>query len=380
MLNLQTARLLLILLITVSGSAFAQLVSNQLGQILIVDSDGLPSGTLVPDLDTPRGTALSEDGTFFVSVTGGLGSAGSGLVLMVDTDTGASAPFVTDVTPFDLEIDPASGDLFVSDATGGILRVPTTGPNTGIPQTGPNSSTPGVYVDVFELPDGTPGGAVVPSGLGFAPNGDLFAGLQSSDSSAPGNAGLLQIAIDTGIATQVGILDIPFDVQVDSQGNVFANNVVPGSTVGGNAGEIAFFEGLGAIGSTLPAGLLESETFAPTAIRGLAIGPVGTAIEDTVFASTSSLNIVSFPPFDPSTFDPSFTGDIFAGPPLNNILDPFAFDIQFLPGGDFQLLISVDPLQVPIPHIPTLQPFGLILMAMMIAFIGLWQRRRFNLQ
>ncbi|MEM8782745.1 MAG: hypothetical protein AAGE65_07785 [Planctomycetota bacterium] len=332
--------------------------AQPLGQVLIVGSDGQPAGTLIPDLDTPRGTALAADGTFFVSVTGGLGSAG-GVVLKADPD-GTVSPFVTDVTPFDLEIDPASGDLFVSDASGGILRVPTSGPSVGVPQTGPNSATPGVFVDTFVLPDGSTGGPVVPSGIGFAPTGNLFAGLQSTDPSTAGNAGLLEIDLTAGTATQVGILDTPFDVQVDSQGNVFANNIVPGATVGDAAGEIAFFPGLGAPGAPSPTELLESETFAPVAIRGLAIGPVGSDIEDTVLASTASFTIVEFAPFDPGDFDPTFTGDIFAGPPISNIEDPFAFDIQFLPGGDFQLLLSVDP--IPEPAAALAAPLALALL------------------
>ncbi|MEM7626657.1 MAG: hypothetical protein AAF333_13765 [Planctomycetota bacterium] len=315
---------------------------DPLGQVLIVGSDGQPAGTLIPDLDTPRGTALAADGTFFVSVTGGLGSVG-GVVLKAEPG-GVATPFVTDVTPFDLEIDPASGDLFVSDASGGILRVPVTGPSAGVPLTGPASSTPGVYVDAFVLPGGAPGGPVVPSGIGFGPTGNLFAGLQSSNPAEPGNAGLLEIDLTTGVATQVGILDTPFDVQVDSQGNVFANNIVPGSTVGDAAGEIAFFPGLGAPDAPDVTTPIESETFAPVGIRGLAIGPVGSDIEDTVLASTAALTIVAFDAFDPATFDPAFTGDLFAGPPLSDIQDPFAFDIQFLPGGNFQLLLSVDPI------------------------------------
>ncbi|MEM9701925.1 MAG: hypothetical protein AAF907_05730, partial [Planctomycetota bacterium] len=300
------------------------LTPGEPGQVLIVGSDGEPAGTFLPDLATPRGTALAADGAFFVSVTGGLGSTG-GVVVKVDPD-GTASDFVTDVSPFDLEVDPQSGDLFISDAAAGILRVPLSGPDAGVPQTGPNSATPGVFVDTFQLPDGSPGGPLVPSGLGFAPSGDLFSGLQATDPTTPGTAGLLQVDLDSGVATQVGVLDTPFDVQVDSQGNVFANNVVPGGAVGESDGEIAVFPGLGAPGATLPAAPIESDVFSPTAIRGLAIGPVGTTLEDAVFASTGDLTIVQFDPFDPATFDPTFAGTVFA----DDVEDPFAFDIQIV--------------------------------------------------
>jgi len=292
--------------------------------VIVVGSDGQPTDILVPRLNAPRGTALAPDGTFFVSVTGGLGAAG-GTILRVDP-AGAVSPFLTDVSPLDLEIDPVSGDLFASNFGVGILRVPVSGPGAGVPITGPNSSTPGVFVDSFTMPDGTPGARqVAPSGLGFAPNGDLFAGLQPTDASIADTAGLLQVDVETGLATQVGLLDNPFDVQVDSRGNVFANNVTPGAALGETVGEIAFFPGLGLGDVVDVAGLVDSQTFSQTAIRGLAVGPVGTVLEDSLFASTGELTIVRFEPFDPSLpLDTAFGGELFS----DNVQNPFAFDIR----------------------------------------------------
>lgn len=314
------------------------LTPGTLGSVSVVGSDGAFRGSLANDLNTPRGTALAASGDFFVSVTGGLGSAG-GVVVRIAASGGLD-PFVSDVTPgdavsnpispFDLEIDPASGDLFISSGPVGILRVPLSGPNAGVPQQGPNSSTPGVFVDRFVLPGGgDPGRALGTTGLGFGPTGELFAGLQPTNSAIPDTAGLLRIDLATGVATQVGVLDNPFDVQVDSLGNVFANNIVPGATVGDSDGEIAFFPGLGAPGVPFPGSPLPSATFSPTAIRGLAIGPVGSTLEDAVFASTAGLQIVQFDPFDASTFDPTFAGNVFAD--LGAVgLNPFAFDIRFV--------------------------------------------------
>ncbi|MEM8874282.1 MAG: hypothetical protein AAGD32_08470 [Planctomycetota bacterium] len=295
--------------------ALAQTGASDLGQALIVGSDGQVSGILADELDTPRGTALAPDGTFFVSVTGGLGGA-DGFVLRVNPD-GSSAPFVSGISPFDLEIGPG-GDLFISDASAdNILRVPTSGPDEGI-------------VSVFTS-------GFTPSGLGFAPNGSLYAGMQPDDPSIPGSGGLAEVLPD-GTNRQVGILDSPFDVQVDANGNVFANNGVGFPF----DGEIAFFPGLGAVDADVPDEPLPSTTFSPTGIRGLGIGPVGTSIEDQIFATTADFTVVVFDPFDPDAFDPTDLGTIFAGPPISDIEDPFAFDIQFLPGGDFQLLISTD--------------------------------------
>lgn len=332
-----TCKILSATLLTLSLSLMAAPTFAQpLGQVLIIGSDGQPAGTLAPDLDTPRGTALAPDGSvFFVSVTGGLGGA-DGFVLKVDLINNTSEPFVTGISPFDLEIGP-TGDLFISDASqDNILQVPITGPNAGVPS---------VFAAGF-----------TPSGLGFAPNGDLFAGMQASDPNSPGTAGLAQIAPD-GSFTQVGILDNPFDVQVDSAGNVFVNNVVPGSTVGESDGEIALFQEFGAVGATLPAMPVDSETFSPVTIRGLAIGP-----GDEVFASTADFTIVEFEPFDPLSFDPTDEGTIFAGPPISDIEDPFAFDILFLPGGDFQLLVSVDAL-IPEPTSVSLASLACVALA-----------------
>ena len=107
--------------------------------------------------------SIQANGLFFVSVTGGLGSP-SGSVVQVDLNTGVATPFVTGVAPFDLEIDPASGDLFISDALSqSILRTPTDVANTT------------TFVSGF-----------VPSGLGFAPNGSLFAGAQPTSPNGGG--------------------------------------------------------------------------------------------------------------------------------------------------------------------------------------------------
>ena len=303
------------------------------GRVLVLDSSGNPINSIgAGQLNFPRGTALAPDGTFFVSVTGGLGS-GDGFILKVEPDgtfetdaMGDPVPFLTGVTPFDLEIDPVGGDLFISDATPGsasVLRVPLSGPGAGVPE---------VVANTFNLPDGSPGGDLVPSGLGFAPNGDLFVGLQTTTPDVEGTAGLIQVDPTTGDATQVGILDLVFDVQVDSQGNVFGNNVVPGGSLGGGGGEIAFFPGLGAA-TSLPTSLIESETFSPTAIRGLAIGP-----DDDIFASTAGFTLVKFDPFDAATFDPTDPGEVFVDfqDPVfdlldsNSTFDPFAFDIFFV--------------------------------------------------
>ncbi|MEN1705058.1 MAG: hypothetical protein AAGJ54_06035 [Planctomycetota bacterium] len=308
-----------------AGSALAQFgASPLLGQVLIVGENGTVTGVLADNLDTPRGTALAPNGDFFVSVTGGLGGA-SGFILKVNTETLESETIISDISPFDLEIDPISGDLFISDASSNsILRFDT------------QTSEVTTFATGF-----------TPSGLGFAPNGDLFAGMQASDPTSAGTAGLAQID-QFGNVTQVGILDNPFDVQVDSQGNVFVNNVIPGASLGSPSdGEIAFFEGLGAVGSTILSAPIESLTFSPTAIRGLAIGPVGSEIEDQIFATTGLFQIVAFDPFDPNNFDPSFLGDVFAGPPISNIADPFAFDIQFLPGGGFQFIVATDEIPAP---------------------------------
>lgn len=75
--------------------------------------------------------------------------------------------------------------------------------------------------------------------------------------------------------------------------------------------------------SPTPTTLVESETFSSVAIRGLAIGPIGCDIEDTVFASTGALSIVAFDPFEPLTFDPTSIGDIFSDPPISRVQNPY---------------------------------------------------------
>lgn len=261
--------------------------------VVVIGSDGVAASTLIPNLNTPRGTALDqENGLFFVS------EAGAGQVLRVDLNTGVVDTFVTGVAPFDLEIDPASGDLFISDANQGIIRTPT------------DTADVSLFTDAF-----------VPSGLGFAPNGNLFAGAQVT---SPNGAGLFEVLFNpdgTGSANQVGNLAQPFDVQVDSLGNVFANN--------GNledVGEISVFPLLGASDNSNLAAPLDSQLFSPAPIRGLAIGP-----NDEVFASTGAFTIVEFDPLlDFELVDPGTNfGTIFAGPPVGNIGNPFAFDILF---------------------------------------------------
>lgn len=315
------------LLAALGSPALAQPPGVELGSVLIVGSDGSRAGTLVPDLDSPRGTALASDGTFFVSVTGLLGGPG-GFVLKVNPD-GSTEEFVSGVAPFDLEVDPVSGDLFIADAlSSSILRTPTTSPAS---------------ISTFAS-------GFTPSGLGFAPSGHLFSGIQPAPGTTDlGQGGLAKID-PAGNVDVVGVMDFPFDVQVDSQGNVFANNFTSFPPM---SGEVAFFPGLGAPGAATPATPLSKSTFAPVPIRGLGIGPVGTAIEDQVFASTAAYTIVTFDPYDPLTHDPNDPGAIFAGPPLSDIEDPYAFDIQFLQGGDFRILLAVNGL-IPEPSTATL--------------------------
>ena len=183
-------------LLFVSSLFLSAITSNtamaQNDSVIVIGSDGKAASTLIPNLNTPRGTALDqENGLFFVS------EAGAGQVLRVDLNSGVVDSFVTGVAPFDLEIDPASGDLFISDANQGIIRTPTDVANVSVVTS-----------------------AFVPSGLGFAPNGSLFAGAQVT---SPKGAGLFEVAFDANgaaTATQVGNVVQPFDVQVDSLGTV----------------------------------------------------------------------------------------------------------------------------------------------------------------
>ena len=304
--------------------------------VVVIGSDGVTASTLIPNLNTPRGTAIDQaNGLFFVS------EAGAGQVLRVDLNTGAVDTFVTGVAPFDLEIDPVSGDLFISDANQGIIRTPTDVANTSV-----------VTSDF------------VPSGLGFAPNGSLFAGAQVT---SPNGSGLFEVIFDLdgiGTATQVGNVVQPFDVQVDSLGNVFANN---GNLA--DVGEIAVFPLLGAGDNTGLLAPIDSESFSAAPIRGLAIGP-----NDEVFASTGALTIVEFEPLlDFALIDPLDNfGSIFAGPPVGSIGDPFAFDILFADdqglfpagivgaeGSSFVVILSSDELaSVPEPTSTALLALG----------------------
>lgn len=314
--------------------------------VIVIGSNGAATSALVPGLNTPRGTAIDQaNGLFFVS------EAGAGQVLRVDLNTGVVDTFVTNVAPFDLEIDPASGDLFISDgASGSIIRTPT------------DVANPTTFASGF-----------VPSGLGFAPNGNLFAGAQPS---SPNGGGLFEVIFNidgTGTATQVGNVGQPFDVQVDTQGNVFANNAA-------NA-EIAVFPLLGAGDNSGLLAPVESESFSAAPIRGLAIGP-----NDEVFASTGALTIVEFEPLsDFSAIDPATNlGTIFAGPPVGNIGDPFAFDILFADatgafpagisgadGSSFVVILSTD--DAPLLAVPEPAGATLIALASLIVFTG---RRR----
>ena len=323
-------------------------VVAQNDSVIVIGSDGAAASTLIPNLNTPRGTALDQtNGLFFVS------EAGAGQVLRVDLNTGVVDTFVTGVAPFDLEIDPASGDLFISDANQGIIRTPT---------------------DVADVSVVT--SAFVPSGLGFAPNGSLFAGAQVT---SPNGAGLFEVVFDldgTGTATQVGNVVQPFDVQVDSQGNVFANN---GNLT--DVGEVAVFPLLGEGDNSGLTALVDSESFSAAPIRGLAIGP-----NDEVFASTGALTIVEFDPLDDlSTIDPTTNlGTIFAGPPNGSIGNPFAFDILFadadgefptgitgVDGSSFVVILSSDELAVAIP-----EPTSAALLALGGAVVLLRRRNR----
>ena len=318
-------------LLFVSSLFLSAITSNtamaQNDSVIVIGSDGKAASTLIPNLNTPRGTALDqENGLFFVS------EAGAGQVLRVDLNSGVVDSFVTGVAPFDLEIDPASGDLFISDANQGIIRTPTDVANVSV-----------VTSDF------------VPSGLGFAPNGSLFAGAQVT---SPNGAGLFEVAFDANgaaTATQVGNVVQPFDVQVDSLGNVFANN---GNLA--DVGEIAVFPLLGAGDNSNLATVIDSESFSAAPIRGLAIGP-----NDEVFATTGALTIVEFEPlFDLDTIDPATNlGSIFAGPPVGDVGNPFAFDILFADadggfpdgivgadGSSFVVILSSDELVAAVPE------------------------------
>ena len=259
--------------------------------VIVIGSDGAAVSTLAPGLNTPRGTAIDQaNGLFFVS------EAGAGQVLRVDLNSGVVDTFVTGVSPFDLEIDPASGDLFISDgSSGSILRTPT------------DLANPTTFVSGF-----------VPSGLGFAPNGNLFAGAQPASPNGPGLFEVIFSIDGTGTATQVGNIGQPFDIQVDTQGNIFANNSA-------NA-EIAVFPTLGAGDNSGLASPVDSQPFSSAQIRGLAIGP-----NDELFATTGAFTIVEFEPLlDISTIEPATNlGSVFAGPPVGDVGDPFAFDILF---------------------------------------------------
>lgn len=242
------------------------------GQILRLNSSGEVESVFAPDVPAPRGTAISSNGDFFVSVQG------NGTVERITPDGTRSVLLSADIlggplAPFDLEVNSA-GDLFVSNnATDEILRVDVT---TGA-------------IETFATISGT-------RGLGFAPDGSLFvsqAGGSISHVDPLGNVGVFA-------GRSSGIVE-PFDTQVDSQGNVFVVNQL--DPIGFTDGQVLRF----GIDGTV-------SVFSDVDARGLAIGP-----DDSVFASTAAGTIVQI--------TPDGVESVFASG-LNN---PFAFDIVAVP-------------------------------------------------
>ncbi|MEL6329182.1 MAG: hypothetical protein AAFR38_05935 [Planctomycetota bacterium] len=250
---------------------------NAGGQVLQLDSSGNIVGPFATGLDSPRGTAIAPNGDFFVSVQG-FGSVErftpAGLQsTLLNADTLNSAGIGGPLAPFDLEVN-AEGDLFVSNnATDQILRV------DGV--TG--------EVSVFAEVQGT-------RGLGFAPDGTLFVSQAAgaiSQVDTDGNVSLFA-------AGSSGIIE-PFDVQVDSQGNVFAVNQL--DPIGFTDGQILRFTPEGDV-----------SIFSDADVRGLAIGP-----DDSVFGSTAAGTIVQI--------TPGGIESVFA----SGLGNPFAFDLVFVP-------------------------------------------------
>jgi hypothetical protein len=251
------------------------------GQILRINAAGQVEGVFAPNVPSPRGTAISPTGQFFVSVTGA-GSpfvAGFNLDGTQFTSIGSAQIGGGPLAPFDLEVN-AAGDLFISNnAQNQILRVDS---GTG-------------DISVFANVQGT-------RGLGFAPDGRLFVSQAGGSLSVVGTDGTVtQFAGNAN-----GVID-PFDVQVDSRGNVFVVNQLVADGIF-NDGEVLSF----APGFDLTTGAL-GRVASNADVRGLAINPF-----DAVFASTAAGTIVEITNNDA----------IFA----SGLNDPFAFDFVPVPG------------------------------------------------
>lgn len=250
------------------------------GQILRINASGAVESVFQPGVPSPRGTAITPSGTFFVSVTG----AGSPFVAGFNAFTGAPVSTIDSaaigggpLVPFDLEAN-ADGDLFISNnAQGQILRVDA--------QTGSIS----VFADVA----GT-------RGLGFAPDGRLFVSQAGGTISVVDLDGTVSLFADNAS----GLVD-PFDVQVDSQGNIFVvNQLTPGSFDNGQV--LQFTPDFNLAADGLAAVASEAD------VRGLAIDP-----SDNVFGSTAAGTIIEIT-----------NGDAVFVSGLNN---PFAFDFVIIP-------------------------------------------------